>query len=319
MSAPPARTGLAEALAVVVGLICAGILLYYAVLVLHAIPSSLTLLVRLAITLALGIAAIIAVERILARVLNRYAGPARTSLIVSFYRLTTYTLLALALLLVAGVSSLAVLAGGTFAGLVIGLAGQTVLANVIAGVMLLFVRPLEPGERVTLTTWQYGMIAPGYPPKFYSQDLVVPGFTGIVQEVGIVYTVLQLDDGPRMKVPNSIIVQAAVLSHRLGERWVRTKYELAPDLDPASVIEAIRTRLAANPWVIRPDEMRIYLTSVTLTSSVIAVDALCRGSFEDGPRSSILLDLRLAVNALRPPASSRPGRGDPANPGAPKK
>ncbi len=85
------------------------------------------------------------------------------------------------------------------------------------------------------------------------------------------------------------------------------------------MIEAIRTRLAANPWVVRPDEMRIYLTSVTLTSSVIAVDALCRGSFEDGPRSSILLDIRMAVNALRAPPPARPDRGGPPNPGAAKK
>ncbi len=48
-------------------------------------------------------------------------------------------LLAVTVLLALGANAVALLAGGTFAGLVLGLAGQTVISNVIAGVSLLFV------------------------------------------------------------------------------------------------------------------------------------------------------------------------------------
>ena len=301
---PSHRESLAYALLVVVGLSVAGVVLYYEATIAHLFPASLSILVRVALTLTVGIAAILAVQRILAGVLRRHAGMRRASLAISFYELASYSILALAVLLAAGVSSLAVLAGGTFAGLVIGLAGQAVLSNVIAGILLLFVRPLEPGERVTITTWQYGLVAPSYPPKFYSQDTVIPGYTGIVREVGIVYSSMQLDDGTVLRLPNSILVQAAVLSHELTERWVRTKYEIPPTLDPVPLLKDLGVRLPLNNWVVRPELLRAYLTSVTLSSAVITVDALCRGNLEDPPRSAILLDIRAAVEAAKADAAA---------------
>jgi small conductance mechanosensitive channel len=285
------------AVALLIGLVLLGLLLYHEALTAGLVPASSAAYVRVGITLAVGAAAIISIQKIITPVLNRHVGMRRASLTLSFYQLASYTILALAALLVAGVSSLALLAGGTFAGLVIGLAGQTVLSNVIAGIMLLFVRPIEPGERVTLTTWQYGLMAPGYPPKFYSQDTLIPGYTGVVQELGFVYTTVLLDEGTRMRLPNSILVQAAVLSHELSERWVRVRYELPAAVDPASVIAQLHAQLPENTWVVRPELLRVWLASVTLTSSVITVDAMCRGSLEDPPRSAILLEIRSMVTA----------------------
>jgi small conductance mechanosensitive channel len=293
----PSPRHVAYAVALLVGLVVVGFFVYREALIAHLVPVSSALWVRLGITFAVGVAAIVAIERLLVSVLPRHFSMRRASLTISFYRLASYTILALALLLTVGVSSLALLAGGTFAGLVLGLAGQTVLSNVIAGIMLLFVRPLEPGERVTLSTWQYGFIAPGYPPKFFSQDTLIPGFTGVVQEVGFAYTTLLLDEGTRLRMPNSIIVQAAVLSHELSERWVRIRYELPPTIDPAAIIAQLQTKLPENNWVVRPELLKIALTSVTLTSSVIQVDAMCRGNLEDPPRSALLLEIRSIVNA----------------------
>lgn len=285
------------AVAVLVGLVLVGLFLYQEALTAGLVPVSSTVYVRVGIALAVGVVVILAIERLIRPLLARHVSLRRASLALSFYRLAAYSLLGFSVLLVAGVSSLALLAGGTFAGLVLGLAGQTVLSNVIAGIMLLFVRPIEPGERVTLTTWQYGLIAPGYPPKFYSQDTLVPGYTGVVQEVGIVYTALLLDEGTTMRVPNSILVQAAVLSHELSERWVRIRYELPAAVDPAPILAQLQARLPENSWVIRPERLRVALASVTLSSSVIMVDAICRGSYEDPPRSALLLEIRSIVMA----------------------
>ena len=54
-----------------------------------------------------------------------------------------------------------------------------------------------------MTTWQYGLIAPTYPPKFYSQDTLIPGYTGTVSQIGIIYTVMRLDDGTTFRIPNN--------------------------------------------------------------------------------------------------------------------
>jgi small conductance mechanosensitive channel len=308
---------LALAAALVVGLVVAGLYLYDLALVAHIVPSSSTVIVRLAITFAIGVAAIVGVEQLLMPVISRRIGMRRASLTQSFFRLTSYTLLALALLLVAGVSSIDLLAGGTFAGLVLGLAGQAVLSNVIAGIMLLFVRPLEPGERVTVTTWQWGLLAPGYAPKFYSQDTLIPGYTGVVQEVGIAYTTLLLDEGTRMRLPNSILVQAAVLSHELSERWVRIRYELPAQMDPAPIIEQLKSKLPENNWVVRPELLRVWLATVTLTSATITIDAMCRGSYEDPPRSALLLEIRSIVTAAGVEYPPFPGTAPPAAIGPP--
>jgi small conductance mechanosensitive channel len=297
----------------IVALAVAGIALYYVATNLHVIPMSYSLAVRVAIALALGVAAIVIVRRLVIRVMVRVAGPRRASLAGSFFELAAYSVLALVVLVIAGVSSIEVLAGGTFAGLVLGLASQTVLSNVIAGIMLLFVRPMEPGERVTISTWQYGLIAPAYPPKFYSNETLLVGLTGTVVEVGIVYTSFRMDDGTRLRLPNSIVVQAAVFSHELSERWVRAKYELPPDIEPAPVLEALQEKLPDNNWVVRPELLRVYVTSVTLTSTVIAIDAMCRGNLEDPPRSSLLLEIRATVNDVR--ASMKPSP-PPASAGA---
>jgi small conductance mechanosensitive channel len=300
---------------IVLALTAAGIFLYYEATNLHVFPTTDSLLVRVAIALAIGVAAILALRGLVGRIFLRVAGPRRASLAVSFFELAAYCVLAIVVLLIAGVSSIAVLAGGTFAGLVLGLAAQTVLSNVIAGVMLLFVRPMEPGERVTLSTWQYGLIAPAYPPKFYSNETLLVGLTGTVADVGIVYTSFRMDDGTRLKLPNSIVVQAAVFSHELSERWVRTKYELPPDLDPKPIVDALAKRLPDNNWVVRPELLKVYLASVTLTSSVVTIDAMCRGSMEDPPRSALLFEIREVVQAARAaaaPPGPKPSDGGPS-------
>jgi small conductance mechanosensitive channel len=310
--APTPSKGIGYAVAVLVGLVLAGALLYHEAVTTGVVPASSAVYVRVGITLAVGVAAIVAIQRMLTPLLRRHVGMRRASLTMSFFQLAGYTIVALAALLVAGVSSLALLAGGTFAGLVLGLASQTVLSNIIAGIMLLFVRPIEPGQRVTVITSQYGLIVPSYPPKFYSQDTLIPGYTGTVQELGFIYTSLLLDEGTLLRLPNSILVQAAVLSHELSERWVRIRYELPASADPGPIIAQLQKHLPENTWVVRPELLRVYLASVTLTSSVITIDAMCRGNLEDPPRSAILLEIRSAVAATVEDATT--SKSSPAPP-----
>jgi small conductance mechanosensitive channel len=295
-----ARTVLLASTSLLVGLILAGVLLYYGLVAYHLLPVSYALLVRLALTAALGVAAILLVQRILVQFLQRHVGPRRGGLLFTTYRLAAYTLLVVALLVIAGVNSFALLAGGTFAGLVLGLAGQVALSNIIAGIVLLFVRPMSPGERVTVVSSSYGLLMPSYPPKFYSQDFLIPGYSGTVKELGLVYSSVVLDDGPEMRIPNSILIQAAVLSHDVDDRWVRVKFEVPSSIDPKAVLEGVAAALAHNSWVVRPDLTRVFVNQANPTTFVISVDAKCRGSLEDPPRSSILMDVMAVVRGLTP-------------------
>lgn len=281
---------------VVVGLVALGVGLFLVIDTLGVVPMNLLTVVHVLIAAVLGTTALLLIGRLIERATRRSMDLRRASLVLSLYRLAAYTTLALVLLAVAGVNGLALLAGGTFAGLVLGLASQTVLSNLIAGVALLLTRPLQPGDRVTIVTWQYGLLAPAYPPKFYSQDTLVPGYTGTVISLSLVYSLLRMDEGSMFKVPNSILIQSAIISYDLPERWVRAKYELPVRADPELALKQIAEAVRGVPCVARPDSVRVLLNQANQSTLVVSVDALCHGNMEEPPRSEILL---AAIHAVR--------------------
>ncbi len=181
----------------------------------------------------------------------------------------------------------AALAAGGFAGLVLGLASQDVLSNIFGGIAIVGSRPFKVGDRVTVSTWQYGLDAPAYPPKFYSNDFLIPGYTGIVTNISLMYTSLLTDDNVPLKIPNSIMIQSAIFIHGVNEsRLVRTKFEVSKDIDPDVFIPKVYNALKPLDFIKGKLQVRIYET--TFTSYVIVVEALCKGAYEEPPRSEIL-------------------------------
>ena len=286
------------AIGFVILLIVVGVLLYLALYKYNILPISSNVLVEDAVAAVLGIVIIFFLGKEIELASSRLFGPKRGNMIFVVFRFVSYIVLGLVLLAIAGASPTALLAGGTFAGLVLGLAAQTVLSNIIAGVMIILARPYEVGDRITFFTWQYGLIVPAYPPKFYSHETLMPGYSGLVQDIGLAYTKMQLDDGPSIKVPNSVMVQAAVVSHELKQRWVRSKYDIPNIIDPNEAIPALTEALKKNQWVVNPDAIKILVNAMTSTLYVISIDALCKGNMEEEPRSSILIDVSQVVNKL---------------------
>jgi len=111
-------------------------------------------------------------------------------------RLTKYTLLAIGLVMAAnqlGIQVASLLAGLGIVGLAIGLAAQDSLANLVAGITILWDRPFRIGDNVT-----------------------VAGTFGKVQEIGLrttrIRTVEQLDT----ILPNNEIINATIVNHTLN-------------------------------------------------------------------------------------------------------
>lgn len=288
-----------------IGLIAAGLVGYRLMERFNLVPSSLALWVQVALVIGLGFVAIQVFRPVVSAAVRRWGNPRRSSLLLSFYSVIAYVVLVVAVLLVMGVNTIALIAGGTFAGLVLGLASQTVLSNVIAGIFLLFVAPFSPGDRITVTTWQYALLAPTYPPKFYSQDTLVPGYTGTVTGIGITYTSMRLDDGTTFKVPNNILVQAAVISHETRERWIRLKYEVPHSVPPETLLPRLTQAIRRSHWISTPESVSVLVNQATMNSYVISVDALCRGSFEEPPRSALLLLTMKIVREMPPSQRSQ--------------
>ena len=144
----------------------------------------------------------------LARSLGRWMGPGLyrrldpgTAGTVGFLvRLLTIVVTVAVALRIAGLKSGTLAIGGGFTAVVIGLAAQQVLGNLLAGVVLLTNRPFRVGDRIRL---QAGALA---------------GQTeGVVGQLGLFYTTL-VSGADRIMVPNGVLIQCVVTPLREPER-----------------------------------------------------------------------------------------------------
>jgi small-conductance mechanosensitive channel len=146
----------------------------------------------------------------------------------------------LALFHLAGVSAESIFLGSAFAGIVLGLAAQTVLGNVFAGLLLVVASPFHPGDRLNVISWQYGAFPPSYP-----HEMIYPNYTGTVEDVELLYTILRLDSGGLAKVPNAIVLQALIVLPKPGvpkSHRVRMTFPLTV---PVATVEAALAGIAS--------------------------------------------------------------------------
>ena len=86
----------------------------------------------------------------------------------------------------------ALLTGVSIASVIVGLAAQSTLGNVIAGLSLLLYRPFEAGDQIQLDT-----------PKGLQ--------TGTIESLTLGYTILRSVDDEKIVVPNSVMASAVII------------------------------------------------------------------------------------------------------------
>jgi small-conductance mechanosensitive channel len=112
-----------------------------------------------------------------------------------------------ALLHIFNVSLGNLLLSSAFAGIIIGLAAQTVLANVFAGLLIVLSTPFRVGDRIGLISSSYGAFASTYP-----HETTYPTYSGTVRTIGLIYTEMRLDNGRIAKIPNQALLSALILN-----------------------------------------------------------------------------------------------------------
>ena len=169
----------------------------------------------------------------LARSLGRGMGPALyrrlepgTAGTIGFLvRLLTIGAVIVVALRIAGLKPGTLAVGGAFTAVIVGLAAQQVLGNVLAGIVLLSSRPFRVGERIRL---QGGALA---------------GQTeGVVGQLGLFYTTL-VNGADRILVPNGILLQCAVTPLREPER-VELRARFGAGTSPREVQEMLEKRIS---------------------------------------------------------------------------
>jgi small-conductance mechanosensitive channel len=142
------------------------------------------------------------------RIYLRHVGnPGKATAIRFVTNIVIATIVVAAILSVLNVSLSSLLLSSAFAGIVIGLAAQTVLANVFAGFLLILATPFRVGDRIAIVSANYGAFGPTYP-----HEMVYPTYTGTVRAIDLTYTILRLDNGRIAKIPNQVVVSALALN-----------------------------------------------------------------------------------------------------------
>ena len=121
-----------------------------------------------------------------------------------------------------------VLASGAVAGLVIGMAARSSLANFVGGMLIAFTQPLRLGD-----------------------DVQVGDASGTVEEIALTYTTLRDPGGARIFIPNERLASDTIRNATIGgvERLaqVRVPVPLAADLDRVLSLLEDEARVAFQP------------------------------------------------------------------------
>lgn len=126
-----------------------------------------------------------------------------------------------------GVNLVPLVAGLSVVGVGVGLAMQGVLSNVLAGVLIIFIKPFRVGEYIELL-----------------------GVHGEVTNIELISTTLVHADRSRVKIPNRKIL--GEILHNYGKiRQLDIKVGVAYDTDLRQALEVIGKVLAANPRILK--------------------------------------------------------------------
>jgi hypothetical protein len=155
-------------------------------------------------TILIGVAVIRALVAAAAARSEDYLGAGRVRSMRSLIAGVLYVVLVLTVASQTEIDLSGIALSGAVTGVVVGIAAQSSLANIIAGLVILFARPLRPGQFVTVR-------ASAFAGSEYS---------GVVGEITLFYTTL-LTGTQEIRVPNSAMVTSVVtLRPRLIDVYV---------------------------------------------------------------------------------------------------
>jgi len=173
--------------------------------------------------------AVLLVTLIVARVVDRrFARRDLPPEVVTRYRILRRTVISLiifvgvlsALLVIPQVRAVAtgILASSAVIGIIVGFAAQRSIGNFIAGLLIAFAQPIRLGDYVE-----------------------TGGFSGVVEEIGLTYTFIRIDDNARLVVPNEKIASDTIRNSSIRSRKKLAHVTVQVPLD--SDLEAVRTLL----------------------------------------------------------------------------
>jgi len=200
------------------------------------------------------------IGRALGPTLFRRLDPGTAGTVGFLIRLAFVGLAIIIALRIAGLDPRTLAVGGAFTAVIVGLAAQQTLGNLIAGTVLLSARPFKVGERVRL---QGGGIA--------------GQIEGIVSSLGLLYTTFA-QGADQVMVPNSVVLNVAIVPLREPD-GVDLRARLGAGMTPLDVQELLDATIET-PVRDRPE---IVLEEIDGDEVVVRITATPENP-SDGPR-----------------------------------
>ncbi|MGM0770722.1 MAG: mechanosensitive ion channel family protein [Halobacteriota archaeon] len=148
-----------------------------------------------------------------------------------------------------GVAPSSLLVAGSILGLVIGFASQSIVGNLISGLFLIFERPIKLGNQVN-----------------------IDGNVGIVEEIGLISTIIRTFDGLYVRIPNEKVFTTTITNYvanvaRRFEYVVGIRY--SDDADQAIAI--IKDLIEENPLALINPSPAVFVDNLGDNSVNISV------------------------------------------------
>ena len=226
---------------------------------------------QLGIAAAVVVAAALVARIVDARMRRRTLDPAAATRYRVLRRTVSTVIVAVgvlsALLTIESVRAVAggVLASTAVAGLVLGFAAQRTLSNFVAGILIAIAQPLRLGDRVRV-----------------DDDI------GQVEEIGLTYTFIRLDDGARLVIPNDKLASDTIRNStiRRADTVAEIQIQVPLTQDVGAAVEALRDEIGDY------QEGRVVLSSLE-GNAVVTVRVPARTA----PVEQLAHELRLRTHA----------------------
>jgi small-conductance mechanosensitive channel len=111
------------------------------------------------------------------------------------------------------------LASSAVLGIVVGFASQRTLGNFVAGLLIAFTQPLRLGDSVAVDSTE-----------------------GVVEEIGLIYTFVRIENGDRLVIPNETLVSDTIRNSTIRSREKVAEISLQVPLgrDLGAVVDRLR-------------------------------------------------------------------------------
>lgn len=111
------------------------------------------------------------------------------------------------------------LASSAVLGIVVGFASQRTLSNFVAGLLIAFTQPLRLGDSVAVDNTE-----------------------GVVEEIGLIYTFVRIENGDRLVIPNETLVSDTIRNSTIRSREKVAEISLQVPLgrDLGAVVDRLR-------------------------------------------------------------------------------